>query len=142
SGPPETPITMPRLDLAEQLRLDAIARAGEIRDEARALLRQALEEALAPIHYELLEVKRRVTELEKKPSPPPPPPAPAAPVALAPQPAPPPPRVAVDPFAMAPATAAPPAPNVAAPARVVAPPPSSSRVGSIGDLTQFDGSRR
>ena len=64
---PLTPVVVPPTEDLERLKLESVHRAHEIRDEARALLRQTLDEAMAPLHYELLELKRRLEELEKRP---------------------------------------------------------------------------
>ena len=84
----------------EQTRVqpDDIRRALEIRDEARVLLQQVLEEALAPLHYAVRDLERRLAALEPDSmAPPAPAPTPvAAPVA-----APPPPQRAIPPPAVA-----------------------------------------
>jgi hypothetical protein len=46
-------------------------RALEIRDEARVLLQQVLEEALAPLHYAVRDLERRLDAIEQRsPAPP------------------------------------------------------------------------
>jgi hypothetical protein len=46
-------------------------RALEIRDEARVLLQQVLEEALAPLHYAVRDLERRLEAIEQRPPAPP-----------------------------------------------------------------------
>ena len=59
-------------DRGEDLR-----RAFEVREEARTLMQQVLEESLAPLHFGLRELERRLEALERRP-PPAPAPAPTA----------------------------------------------------------------
>jgi hypothetical protein len=85
-----------------------VRRAFELREEARTLLQQVLEESLAPLHFGLRDLERRLQALETQaaepPSAPPAPvPVPIPAVAHAPVPVP---QV----FAAAPYAAAPPAP--------------------------------
>jgi hypothetical protein len=131
-------------------------RAEEIRDEARGLVHQALEEALAPLHFRVNELERRLETHERNAraaaaaSPPPPQVAPrAAPPApppmayapLVPAPAP----MAYPPLAPAPMAMAPMAPAGYAPAdpyvgAVALPRPPA--ISTFDDDLPFDGARR
>ncbi len=122
----------------ERARTDELRRAHELREEARALLQQTLEEALAPLHFAVRDLERRLVMLEEQPRP-----APAA------QPAAPPLAVA-RPQALPPAAASPPLPGgragstpALAPSvsRVVAPPAARAPSLDFG-VVPFDGARR
>lgn len=54
-------------ELQEMRRMDA-HRADEIRNEARLMVRSALEEALAPLHYSIRDLERRLGDLERRPA--------------------------------------------------------------------------
>src|SRR5215470_17638572 len=61
--PPIAPIAAPRAPAAGQReRLDELWRIEEIRREARGLLNEVLQEALAPVHFALRDLERRVDE--------------------------------------------------------------------------------
>jgi hypothetical protein len=51
-----------------RVRVDEARRADEIRNEARALVHEALQELLAPIHHGMRELERRLDELERRPA--------------------------------------------------------------------------
>jgi hypothetical protein len=51
-------------DEPTRIQPDDIRRAVEIREDARVLLREALEEALAPLHYAVRNLERRLDTLE------------------------------------------------------------------------------
>ena len=114
-----------------------VRRAHEIRDEARILLQQVLEEALAPLHYAVRDLERRLEAIEQQsPAPPPaPPPVAPAPVAV---------RAIPPPAAVAPAVARQTA-NVSFGAVVATsyvPIPPAPRAPSIDLEVPFDGARR
>ena len=48
------------------VRVDQLRRALEVRDESRALIQQVLEEALAPFHYGLRDIERRLDAVERR----------------------------------------------------------------------------
>jgi hypothetical protein len=138
-------------DEPTRIQPDDIRRAVEIREESRLLVREAIDEALAPLHYALRALERRVESLEANagtaPAAPPPaaapmPPVMAPPAALA-RAIPPPAAASVivqpdprDPYgAVAPA----PAP---APADVITIPPAPRAPALDWDTAPFDGARR
>jgi hypothetical protein len=67
--------------------IEAARQHEELRNEARALVQDVLSEALAPLHYGMRDLVRRLDDLERRavPSvpPPPPPAATAAPAPIA-----------------------------------------------------------
>lgn len=105
-------------------RAEDLRRAHDLREEARALLQQTLEEALAPLHFAVRDLERRLAALEAVPRVAPPP------VQAAPAPVP----VIARPLGLLPP------PAIAAPVPVVAPPPRAPSF-DLGE-TPFDGSRR
>jgi hypothetical protein len=115
---------------------DDLRRALEVRDEARALLQQALEEALAPLHFAVRDLERRLAAIEA-----PPPPSYEAPPPAVPRPQPlpalPPPAVAA--VVQRPPTADPFASVVVAPEVAI---PAAPRAPSLDWDVPFDGARR
>jgi hypothetical protein len=126
-SPPSEP-TLPRYEpldaRAFMMNASDPNRAEQVRDEARGLVHQALEEGLAPLHFRVHELQRRIEALEQaradaeaepEPEPPTPPPPQVMQRAYAPQPppmafAPPPPPMAFAPPPPAQMGYAPPAP--------------------------------
>ena len=109
---------------------DDVQRAHQVREEARALLQQALEEALAPLHYAVRDLERRLVALEEAPRL-----APAPPIA-APAPA--------QGYPRSQALIPPPAvvPVVQVAQVVVAPPAPRAPSFDWGAQVPFDGARR
>jgi hypothetical protein len=69
----QTPPSEPTLVRAEPVNEAAlmagdVRRAQEVRDEAQGMVRQALEEALAPLHFQLNSLERRLDALERRPA--------------------------------------------------------------------------
>jgi hypothetical protein len=148
TNPPSEPTLVKADAISEAAFLEGDARrAGEIRDEAQGLVRQVLEEALAPLHFRMSDLERRIEALERAaaapPAPVPPPPQlaqrpvapPPAPMAYAPPPA---------AFAPMPVQAA--AIPIARPLDLYAAIPGPPRVPDLGpsyDIdVPFDGRRR
>jgi hypothetical protein len=132
-------------DEPTRIQPDDIRRAVEIREDARVLLREALDEALAPLHYAVRDFERRLDALEsaaaRAPAPPPQheyahaPPPPVAP-AQAPRAIPPPASVIVqndprDPFG-----------SVVMASEVVTIPPAPRAPVMDWETSPFDGARR
>jgi hypothetical protein len=170
--PPSAP-TLPRHEpidpraFAEDAR-DNVRRAQEAREEARAMAHQVLEEAMAPLHFRVRELERRIEALEHAPKAaggrPVPPPVPTQPFEAAPSssrmfgeapasPMPPPmpmmPAGANAPFYAPPVAPAPPAAPPYAPVApisaqypVVPRPPSMPKFDGYDIDVPFDGRRR
>ena len=65
SNPPSEPTLVRQEPLDPRAFMMDPQRAEEVRDEARGLVHQALQEALAPLHFRVNELERRIEAMER-----------------------------------------------------------------------------